>query len=51
MTALRSLDAIHLATAGMLVTAGKAVTAFVTYEDRQGRAAAAGFGVLAPGRE
>lgn len=36
MTALRSLDAIHLATAGMLVTGGKAVTAFVTYGDRQG---------------
>jgi hypothetical protein len=49
---LRSLDAIHLATAEMLVAAGKDVTAFVSYDVRQGAAAAsAGFPVTAPGRE
>ena len=49
---LRSLDAIHLATAEMLVAAGKSVSTFVSYDARQSRAAeAAGFGVAAPGRE
>lgn len=47
---LRSLDAIHLATAQNLVAAGKRVTAFVTYDKRLGTAAvAAGFSVVAPG--
>lgn len=31
---LRSLDAIHLATADHLVAAGKSLTAFVTYDSR-----------------
>jgi predicted nucleic acid-binding protein len=31
---LRSLDAIHVATAEMLVASGKALTAFVTYDRR-----------------
>jgi uncharacterized protein len=48
---LGSLDAIHLATAEMLVAAGKRVTAFVSYDIRQSRAAAAaGFTTVAPGR-
>ena len=33
--ALRSLDAVHLATAEVLVAAGKTVSAFVTYDARQ----------------
>ncbi len=33
--ALRSLEAIHLATAEVLVAAGKSVSAFVTYDRRQ----------------
>ena len=49
---LRSLDAIHLATAEMLVAAGKQITAFVSYDVRQSRAAvAAGFTTVAPGRD
>jgi hypothetical protein len=49
--ALRSLDAIHVATAEVLVASGKAVTAFVTYDTRQATAvAAAGIPVVAPGR-
>lgn len=47
---LRSLDAIHLATADSLVGAGKTVGAFVTYDKRLGAAAAEnGFAVVAPG--
>ncbi|MCX6462839.1 MAG: type II toxin-antitoxin system VapC family toxin [Pseudonocardiales bacterium] len=49
---LRSLDAIHLATAEMLVAAGKTVTVFVSYDVRQSAAAeAVGFRPAAPGRE
>ena len=48
---LRSLDAIHLATAEVLVASGKNVSAFVTYDRRQAAAAtAAGIPVEAPGR-
>jgi predicted nucleic acid-binding protein len=36
---LRSLDAIHLATAENLVAAGQTVSAFVTYDDRLAAAA------------
>lgn len=47
---LRSLDAIHLATADHLVASGKRLTAFVTYDKRLGAAAAeAGHEVVAPG--
>ena len=47
---LRSLDAIHLATADLLVTAGKAMHAFVTYDKRLLAAAAAlGLPTAAPG--
>ncbi len=47
---LRSLDAIHLATADLLVASDKKITAFVTYDKRLA-AAAAGLGlpVTAPG--
>lgn len=49
---VRSLDALPLATAEMLVAAGEKVTAFVTYDARQASAAvAAGFVTVAPGRE
>jgi predicted nucleic acid-binding protein len=49
--ALRSLDAIHLATAEVLAAAGKTVSAFVTYDRRQATAAeGAGIPVHAPGR-
>ena len=49
---LRSLDAIHLATADHLVASGKEVTAFVTYDKRLAAAAAdAGHPVAAPGTE
>ncbi len=49
---LRSLDAIHLATADELVAAGKAVSAFVTYDTRLAEAArGAGLTVVAPGAE
>jgi len=47
---LRSLDAIHLATADNLVAAGKTVTAFITYDKRLAAAAAeAGHTVIVPG--
>jgi predicted nucleic acid-binding protein len=47
---LRSLDAIHLATADNLVASGKTVTAFVTYDKRLAQAASeAGHAVAAPG--
>ena len=49
--ALRSLDAVHLATAEVLVASGKTVSAFVTYDRRQAAAvAAAGMTVRAPGQ-
>jgi len=49
---LRSLDAIHLATADNLVASGKRLTAFVTYDKRLGTAAAeAGHTVVAPGSD
>ena len=48
-TILRSLDAIHLATAELLVASGKTVTAFVTYDRRLAEAASqAGLPVIAP---
>jgi predicted nucleic acid-binding protein len=47
---LRSLDAIHLATADQLVASGKDVSAFVTYDKRLAEAArACSFSVVAPG--
>jgi uncharacterized protein len=47
---LRSLDAIHLATADTLVASGKTLSAFVTYDKRLAEvAAAAGHNVVAPG--
>jgi predicted nucleic acid-binding protein len=47
---LRSLDAVHLATADQLVASGKTVAAFVTYDTRLAAAARAlGLGVVAPG--
>ncbi len=48
---LRSLDAIHLATAEVLVASGKTVSAFVTYDRRQA-AVVEGIGVAVemPGR-
>jgi predicted nucleic acid-binding protein len=47
---LRSFDAIHLATAELLVASGKAVSAFVTYDKRLADAATrAGLAVAAPG--
>jgi hypothetical protein len=47
---LRSLDAIHLATAELLVASGKTLTAFVTYDKRLAAAAGeAGLPVVAPG--
>lgn len=47
---LRSLDAIHLATAENLVASGKTLTAFVTYDKRLAAVAAdAGLTVVAPG--
>jgi predicted nucleic acid-binding protein len=49
---LRSLDAIHLATADLLVASGKDVSAFVTYDERLAEAArGCSFVVLAPGAE
>ena len=48
--ALRSLDAVHLATADQLVASGKTVVAFVTYDTLLAAAAqAAGLDVVAPG--
>lgn len=47
---LRSLDAIHLATADQLAASGKDVSAFVTYDKRLADAArACSFTVAAPG--
>ncbi|MGH3859296.1 type II toxin-antitoxin system VapC family toxin [Actinokineospora sp.] len=47
---LRSLDAIHLATAESLVASGANLTAFVTYDKRLAAAAAeVGFAVVSPG--
>jgi uncharacterized protein len=47
---LRSLDAIHLATADELVASGKRVAAFVTYDGRLAEAARlAGLRVASPG--
>jgi predicted nucleic acid-binding protein len=47
---LRSLDAIHLATADTLMASGKTVSAFVTYDKRLAAAAAdSGHTVVAPG--
>jgi uncharacterized protein len=47
---LRSLDAIHLATAENLEASGKHITAFVTYDKRLAAAAeGAGLTVVAPG--
>lgn len=51
MDALRSLDAIHAATAEVLVASGKSLSAFVTYDTRQAAAVAAtGIPVASPGR-
>lgn len=47
---LRTLDAIHLATAELLVASGKSLTAFVTYDKRLADAAArVGLPIAAPG--
>jgi uncharacterized protein len=47
---LRSLDAIHLATADALAASGKSVSSFVTYDKRLGLCAAeVGLSVVAPG--
>jgi predicted nucleic acid-binding protein len=47
---LRSLDAIHLATADVLIASGKEISAFVSYDRRQAAVArAAGLTVAAPG--
>ncbi len=47
---LRSLDAVHLATADNLVASGRRISAFVTYDKRLGTAAVeAGHTVVAPG--
>ena len=49
--ALRSLDAVHLATAEVLVASGKTVSAFVTYDTRQaGAVEPTGIRVEIPGR-
>jgi predicted nucleic acid-binding protein len=49
---LRSLDAIHLATAGQLVASGHVVSGFVTYDKRLSDIASdVGFTVAAPGQE
>ncbi|MGH3759032.1 hypothetical protein [Actinophytocola sp.] len=45
---LRSLDAVHLATADSLLASGKRVTAFVAYDKRLA-AAEIGRTVVAPG--
>jgi uncharacterized protein len=48
---LRSLDAIHLATAEHLIASGKAISAFVTYDKRLAEAVrSAGIPVEMPGR-
>jgi predicted nucleic acid-binding protein len=47
---IRSLDAIHLATAENLIASGKRISAFVTYDKRLAAAAVeAGLTVVAPG--
>jgi uncharacterized protein len=47
---LRSLDAVHLATADQLVASGKTIAAFITYDTRLAAAAeAVGLVVVAPG--
>jgi len=47
---LRSLDAIHLATAEVLAAAGQTITAFVAYDQRLiGSARALGLTVVTPG--
>jgi predicted nucleic acid-binding protein len=47
--ALRSLDAIHLATADQLRSSGKTISGFVTYDSRLAQAASsAGFAAQAP---
>ncbi|TWF76431.1 hypothetical protein FHX44_112321 [Pseudonocardia hierapolitana] len=47
---LRSLDAIHLATADQLIASGKNVSAFVTYDKRLAEAArSCSLSVAAPG--
>lgn len=47
---LRSLDAIHLATAELLTASGKTITAFVTYDKRLAETArTAGLPVAMPG--
>ncbi len=49
---LRTLDAIHLATAELLTSSGKDVTAFVTYDRRLAVAAGrVGLTVLMPGQD
>lgn len=49
---LRSLDAIHLATADQLIASGKKVSAFVTYDKRLAEAArSCSLSVVAPGAE
>jgi len=49
--ALRPLDAVHLATAEVLVASGKTVSAFVTYDTRQaGAVEPTGIRVEIPGR-
>jgi predicted nucleic acid-binding protein len=46
---LRTLDAIHLATAEFLIASDQTITAFVTYDKRLGEAAGrAGLQVAAP---
>jgi predicted nucleic acid-binding protein len=46
---LRSLDAIHLATADQLRSSGKTISGFVTYDSRLAQAASsAGFAAQAP---
>jgi predicted nucleic acid-binding protein len=47
---LRSLDAIHLATAEWLIASGKTISAFVTYDKRLATAVdGAGITIVAPG--
>ncbi|MDQ3578956.1 MAG: type II toxin-antitoxin system VapC family toxin [Actinomycetota bacterium] len=49
---LRSPDSIHLATAGAVISSGKKITAFITYDKRLASAAVeAGFTVAAPGAQ
>ena len=49
--ALRALDAIHIATAEMLVASGRRVSTFVIYDERQAAAVqAVGLRAEAPGQ-